>query len=160
MEDFAILRHRIEVQGFTGYSDAQLRTLDPWIRFTPFLTGLVTALSTIMASPFILLALAAVLAVGVLTPRHPFDVLYNRAIRLLEESPRLPVTPRRRRLVYALYCGGLLLVAWCFFTGHDNWGMALGWSMAMCKGWTAAHQVCLPSEALHRLFGTPGLRDP
>jgi hypothetical protein len=153
-----LLRCRIETQGYTGLSDGQLHALDPWLRLTPFLTGLIAALSTIMASPLILGILATILALGVVLPRHPFDILYNRFILPLENSPRLPQTPARRRLVYAILCSLLVTAAWCLVAGHRRWGIAIGWVVAMDLAVMAAHQICVISEVVRRLSALRNLR--
>jgi hypothetical protein len=148
-----MLRRRIEAQGFrlSDMTDVEVRALDPWLRMTPFLTGLIAALSTLMASPYILGALAVVLAFAVVLPRHPFDIAYNRFIRALENSPAIPPTPPRRRIVYAILCAMLWGSAACFALGSHRWGATFGWAVAMEMGVVAAHQLCVISEALVRM---------
>jgi hypothetical protein len=154
------LRRRIEVQGFTGLGDDEIRDLDPWLRFTPFLSGLIVVLGMLMGAYFLLIVLGVIFALGAVLPRHPFDFLYNGFIRSLENSPNLPVSPARRRLIYGILAIAFLAAALCFVKGYQPWGLSLGWLVAAYLAWLAAHQVCLISEGLHKLFGTPGMRGP
>jgi hypothetical protein len=72
-----IVRSRLEAQGFCGLDDEALEELAPWMRWTYTLGMLVTAVGVALMSPVVLWALAAITAVGILLPFHPFDLLYN-----------------------------------------------------------------------------------
>lgn len=146
-----LLRRRIEAQGYSGLSDEDLRALDPWLRFTPFLFGLLTALATIAKSPVSLFALAVFSATGALLRRHPFDALYNFVIRPIEGSPRLPPSSGRRRVLYGLHGALVALAALAFLKGHAQAAPTIGWALAAESAWLAAHQISVLSEILARL---------
>lgn len=154
------LRKRIEVQGFTGLSDEEILELDPWLRFTPFLSGVVSVLSAFMSAYYLLFGLAGFFLLGAAFPRHPFDVLYNGFIRSLENSPELPVSPVRRRVVYGILTLLSFLAALCFIAGHRPWGTSLAWLLSGYLALMAAHQLCLISEGLHKIFGNRRARNP
>ncbi|MCD6023850.1 MAG: hypothetical protein K0Q91_766 [Fibrobacteria bacterium] len=154
------LRRRIEVQGFTGFSDEDLLELDPWLRFTPFLSGLISVLSTFMGAYYLLFGLAVFFLLGAAFPRHPFDVFYNGFIRSLENSPRLPVSPVRRRIVYGILAVLSFIAALCFITGHRSWGTSLGWLLSGYLALMAAQQICMISEALHKVCGARRAHNP
>jgi hypothetical protein len=149
----AVLRRRIEAQGFTGLSDQKILELDPWLRFTPFLSGLIAVLSTFMGAYYLLIGLAALFLLGAVLRHHPFDAFYNGFISPLENSSRLPVSPARRRIVYGVLAALLLIAALCFMTGHRPWGTSLGWLLSGYLALLAAHQLCLISEGLQKIFG-------
>jgi hypothetical protein len=154
------LRKRIEVQGYTGLSDEEILELDPWLRFTPFLSGVIAVLSTFMGAYYLLFALAAFFLLGAAFSRHPFDVFYNGFIRSLENSPRLPVSPARRRVVYGILAVLSFIAALCFIVGHRPWGTSLGWLLSGYLALIAAQQICMISVVLHKVRGTRRARNP
>ena len=154
-----ILRRRIEAQGFTGISDENILALDPWLRFTPFLSGLIAVLSPFMGAYYLLIGLAEFFILGAALPRHPFDVFYNGVICPLENSPRLPVSPARRRIMYAILAALSLIAALCLIAGHRPLGTSLGWLLSVYLGLMAAHQICLISEGLQKIFGPRDARN-
>ena len=158
MQSQDILRRRVENQGFAGLSDDQLRELEPWLRFTPFLTGLFAALGTLGKFHLPLFALAAVSVLGVVLPRHPFDYLYNHFIRHFENSPPLPPSPGLRRFVYGLQAVVIAAAAWGFSMGYTRTAHTLGWAIAAEAAWLAAHQISIVSEGWVLIFERKGGR--
>ena len=148
---FDVLRRRIEAQGFTGLSDEQIRKLDPWIRFTPFVNALMAVLASLRVSAGLFGFLGMMSLLGVVLPQHPFSVFYNHSIRLLEGTPKVPRSALRRRIVF-LVVGLLALSAGASLaTGHTHLGLALGLGLAALQGFVAAHQLCVISEVLRRV---------
>lgn len=149
------VRRRLEVQGFLGLRDEELSAVRPWMRFTPALNTAVTAGATLLASPVLCLAVAAIMAPGAITRWHPFDVLFNQVVRRLIAAPPLPPSGPRRRLIFGLAAVWMALTAWAFGTGAMVLGYVLGLLMAVLAGVLAIVQVCVVSEMLARLFGMP-----
>jgi hypothetical protein len=158
MQSWELLRRRVETQGFTGLSADELRAIEPWLRFTPFLTGLFAALGTLGKFDLPLFALAGFSMLGVVLPRHPFDYLYQNFIRPLENSPPLPSTPGLRRLVYGFQAVVVAIAAWGFMAGYTRTAYTLGWLVAAEAAWLAAHQISLVSEAWVLVFGRKAVR--
>jgi hypothetical protein len=158
MESQELLRRRVENQGFSGLGEDEFRGIEPWLRFTPFLTGLLAALGTLGKFPVLLFALAGISLLGVALPRHPFDYLYQNFIRHFEDSPSLPRSPGRRRLVYGFQAVGIALAGWGFMAGYPRLSHTLGWGIAGEAAWLAAHQISLVSEAWIRVSGRKGAR--
>jgi hypothetical protein len=144
------IRRRVEIQGFRELSDARLRELDQWIRFTPFLTALIALAGTLSQLYPLLILLGAMDLLAAVIRRHPFEIFYDRVIRPLEESPELPSYSARRRMVFAVAAIWSLAAAGCLATGHGRWGYALGLAFAASRGFVATHQICPISEALER----------
>ena len=142
----------MEVQGFAGLTDGQI----PWLRFTPAMNFVFTLMGTILGSPALLLFTAALMAIGVLLPFHPWDLLYDRALRPLIGAPGLPVAGWRRRVTFSIGVPWLLATAWCFRTGRATVGYALGGLMAAFILVLATVQYCVISEILDRLFASNG----
>jgi hypothetical protein len=153
MQSWELLRRRVEKQGFLGLSDDKLREIEPWLRFTPFLTGLFAALGTLGRFHFPLFVLAGVSVLGVVLPRHPFDYLYQNFIRHFENSLPLPPSPGLRRFVYGFQAIVIAAAAWGFMAGYTRTSYTLGWLIAAEAAWLAAHQISLVSEAWTFVFG-------
>lgn len=152
------MRRRLEVQGFTGLSDQDINQIEPWTRFTPTLNAAITALGTLLGSPRILLLLAFLMGLGAVFPMHPFDWLYNKTLRLLTHTKPLPHSGPRRRFVFALACWWLLVTAFLFRSGRFGAAFVAGMVMTALALLLAIANICVVSELLHRLFGTPGIK--
>lgn len=137
-----------------GYclSDSQMRSLRFAVRFPTALCLPLVAVALVVESPVVLLGLAAIAAVAGFTPRHPFDLLWNRGVRALaRRAPELPPNPRRRRHAFKL--GGLMLlvVAGLFAVGLPTAALVLG-GLLLCACTSATVlNFCIPSEAMARL---------
>jgi hypothetical protein len=105
-------RARIELQGFTGYSDRELAGFGPWLRLVPASVAAWTLISTIAGSPLLFLALVPFFVAGIVLPRHPFDAVANR-LRGRSAWP-VPRTPAPRRFSYAFASTALLAAAGLF----------------------------------------------
>ena len=75
------LRKRIEMQGFTGLSDAEVRQINYPLRLAPAICMVWTALGVVLGSPLVLAALVPFALAGALFEGHPFDALYNYGLR-------------------------------------------------------------------------------
>jgi hypothetical protein len=77
----AIIRSRIEAQGFIGFSDEDLSPINYWLRFSPAICMTWTALGVVPATPLVLWALVPFAVLGGVFKSHPFDVFYNHGPR-------------------------------------------------------------------------------
>jgi hypothetical protein len=144
----AVVMRRLRARGFPIQSEEEACALGPWLRFTPMLQALLFALCTLTCSVSVLLALAGVLAVGLISGRHPFDWLYNGVIRPLEQSPALPPCPIRRRMVFLIGMLWCLATAYAFAEGHATTGYLLGGIMTASTALLATTHICIPSHIL------------
>jgi hypothetical protein len=136
------------MQGYGGLSAEQRRAISLGLRLTTgaCLAGVVAGLIT--RSPAIFLILAAVAAVAGLTPRHPFDAIWQYGVRHLVRGPALPPNPPQRRRPFLLAAPWLLGLGILYAAGADTWGVVLGLPfVASCTLVTATH-YCLPSRLL------------
>jgi hypothetical protein len=144
----AVVMRRLQLRGFAFRDEDEACRLGPWMRFTPTLQALLFGLCTVTGSVPVLLALAFVLATGLVTARHPFDWIYNLVIRPLENSPELPTSPLRRRMVFLVGVAWCLVTAWQFSIGNQAVGMTLGALMTASTALLAATHICIPSRLL------------
>jgi len=127
------------------------------MRFTPALNTIATAAATLLASPLLCLAVAAIMAPGAVTRWHPFDLVFNNVVRRFIVAPPLPPSGSRRRLIFGMGATWMAATAWAFAAGATVAAYSLGLLMAMLAGVLATMQVCVVSETLARLFGMPRL---
>lgn len=155
----AVVARRLRVRGFRHISVDEACRIAPWLCFTPTLQAILFGVSTVTASVPGLRVLAALLFVAAAVGRHPLDLIYDEVIRHLEDSPKLPRTPPRRRAVFvvgALWC----LVSAAMFAGnHAVFGYVLGAMMTLSTALLALTHICIPSRVVGWISGKAGFRE-
>ncbi|MDX1584320.1 MAG: DUF4395 family protein, partial [Thermoanaerobaculia bacterium] len=119
------LRKLVEMQGFTGLDDPTLTALEPWLRLSPFLCMIVTAVGTITGSAAIIFALVPFAVGGAILDRHPFDSLYH-GLRRITDGPKIPRYGAPRRFSCGVAAVWLLATGSAFMLGAGKAGTALG----------------------------------
>jgi hypothetical protein len=157
-QDCTVVLRRLQSRGFDLRSKEEACTLGPWLRFTPMLQTILFGFSTVTGSVEVLIALASVLAIGVLAGFHPFDLIYTGVIRPLEKSPELPRCPIRRRMVFLVGVVWCSVTAWAFASGNVFWGYLLGAIMTASTALLATTHICIPSLIMGWLFRSTSRR--
>lgn len=119
-----------------------------------FATGMCLPLAVaaiVLQSPALLIALAAIGAVAGLTPRHPFDLLWNHGVRHIVGAPPLPPNPVRRRHAFKIGTAWLLTLATLFAADLPTAGSALGAVLIASCALATTVNFCVPSFALSLL---------
>jgi hypothetical protein len=147
------VRRHVEVQGFLGLDDDALRAVAPWLRFTPVMNILMIAGVAALGSVVGLAGAAAVMLVGAVDRAHPFDRLYDALVRRLTKTPRLPVSPNRRRLVFVFGATWLAVAAAVVAAGYSDVGRAMAMAMAVFIVPLATVHVCVVSEPIQLMVG-------
>lgn len=146
--DCGVVLERLRLRGFELDSREEACDVGQWLRFTPMLQALLFGVATITASAEIFLALAGLLAVGVLMGCHPFDLIYTGIIRQLENVPEHPRCSFRRRAVFLVGIALSAATVWSFTNGHAVAGYLLGAAMTASTALLAATHICIPSLVL------------
>jgi hypothetical protein len=141
------MRRNLEVQGYclTEQEGARLRV---GLRFSTGLSLPLFVTGLALGSAPIIFGLAAVGAVAGLTPRHPFDLLWNHGVRHLTGGPELPPNPRRRRHAFKVGTLGLLTVGVLLTAGIDGVALALGIGLLAAGSLVTVLNFCIPSTVL------------
>src|ERR671930_940656 len=93
----------LTMQGYGAVGDPERRELWLGLRFSLLLCFTGIGLGTALESPPILLVMAGAAFVGgFVTPKHPFDYLYDAVLRHQLGGPAVPVTPPPRRFACQL----------------------------------------------------------
>ena len=129
--------------------DDELRALRFAVRFPIALCVPLFVTALVLQSAAMLVALAGVAAVAGFTRRHPFDLVWNGAVRrALASAPALPPNPRQRRHAFKLGGALLLVVAGLFAAGLTTPALVVGaMLLAACLS-AAVLNFCVPSAAL------------
>jgi hypothetical protein len=124
------------------------------LRFSPLMCFAGIALGTVLASPVLLFVIAGTAFVGgFVTPKHPFDYLYDLAIRPLLGGPVLPPSPAPRRFACQLAAPWIVAVAIAFLADASTVAWALAVPLLLVAATVATTNWCLPSliyGLLHR----------
>ncbi|SRR5712691_4723504 len=151
----ATARARIEAQGFVGLDRRTLTQINYWLRLSPAICMVWTAIGTALESATVLWALVPFAALGGLLPGHPFDVLYNYGVRYLTGGPRLPRYPLPRRLACLFATLVLIAAAVSFQMGVPVAGHCLGWFLVAAALVNVTIGFCIPSFIYGLVFGRP-----
>jgi hypothetical protein len=148
----AIVRSRLEAQGFRNLDDDALAEIGPWMRWAPAICAPVMAVGTIFASPPVLWGLAAIALLGAVFPRHPFDLLYNYGVRRLTRTRPLPPHGPQRRFACGLATVWLVGTGLAFHEGAMVLGYVLGGVLTAVALLVAVTHFCIPSLVYNTLF--------
>jgi hypothetical protein len=145
------VRCRLEAQGFCGLDDAALEELAPWMRWTYPLGLLVTPIGVVLPSPAVLWSLAAITAVGIILPFHPFDLLYN-GFRYVTGTRPIPNSGPQRHFVFGVATVWLVATGCAFYVGADIAGFALGGPLILVAALASTTHFCIPSFIYNTVF--------
>jgi len=138
-------RWLVELQGFTGIPDQDLKAIDLGLRVAPVFCMLLAGMSTVLASPAMLLALAPLAALGAILSGSPFDVFYNHGLRHVLKGPRLPVYQAPRRFACGLASVWLVVTAGLMIAGYATAGQVMGWLLVATAAVPVTTGFCVPS---------------
>jgi hypothetical protein len=144
----------LTMQGYGSLGESERKSLWLGIRFAPALCFAGIALGVAFASPVLLLAMAATAFVGgFLTPKHPFDYVYNIAFRPLLGGPSVPVSPPPRRFACQLATPWIAAIAVAFLADLAMVAWALAVPLLVVAATVAITNWCLPSLMYGLLYG-------
>jgi phosphate/sulfate permease len=145
-------KKRLEVSGFQLDDDA-VAEIGPWMRWSTSLCALFMILGTVLASPWVLWALAITAFAGSVLPNHPFDYGYNHGVRHITKTRPLPANTPARKFACGLATVWLTATGLAFFLGANTVGYVLGALLASVAGLVSITHICIPSMIYNALFG-------
>ena len=154
----ATSRRRLDIQGFEGVEDAALAPVAPWLRLAFGLCAVMAGVGTALASPMILLVLFPIALLAAAFPVHPFDLLYNHAIRFMTGTGPLPRRGAPSRFACGLGAAWLVATAWAFDAGLTVAGYVLGGLLTGVAVLVSTMDICIPSFVYRSIFGFPPAR--
>lgn len=155
----AVTRRRLDIQGFTEVDEYLLKQTASWLRFAFALCTILAGLGTAFASYTVLYLLLPIAALGAIFPIHPFDLIYNNAIRHLTGTPPLPKRGAPNRFACGLGSIWLIVTAMMFQSGNITIGYILGASLTFVGLLVSTIDFCIPSLIYRSIFGFPPKRE-
>jgi len=150
-----VTAQRLRVQGF-NVDEAWLAEVAPWLRMTPALCAIFTALGTALASPAIFFALATTAFLGTVLPFHPFDLIYNYGLRFAVGKRPLPPNRAPRRFACGIATVWLVATGLLFLNGVTTVAYALGAMFVLVAGLVSTTDICIPSIIFQAVRGLSG----
>lgn len=139
-------RSCLTMQGYGALADEERRSLWLGLRFAPALCFAGIAIGVVLASPVVLLAMAAAAFVGgFVTPKHPFDYLYDVALRPLLGGPRVPPSPAPRRFACQMATPWVAAIAAAFLLDAAPVALVLALPLLVVAAVNVTTHWCLPS---------------
>ncbi len=147
-------RSCMTMQGYGTLSEKGRKSLWLGIRFAPALCFTGIGLGVVLASPVLLLAMAVTAFLGgFLLPKHPFDYLYDFALRPLLGGPAVPASPAPRRFACQLATPWITAIAIAFMADLTTVALALAVPLLVVAASVATTNWCLPSLIYGLLHG-------
>jgi hypothetical protein len=149
----------LRTQGYR-LGEGEARDLAIGLRFpTAVCLGLVV-IGLVLESAAMLFALSAIGLAAGLTSRHPFDHVWNGAVRHAFRAPPLPPNPPRRRHAFKIATVWLLGVATLLAAGAITAGLILGGMLVAACAAVTIFNLCLPSVTLELIDRYRRRREP
>ena len=145
----------LQTQGYRLGGD-EARALRIGLRFPTALCLALVVTGLVLESTLIIALLVPIGAIAGWTPRHPFDLIWNRGLRHLADAPELPPNPDRRRHAFKLATVWLAAVAVLLAIDAATAALVLGGVLVAVCSLVTATNFCIPSTLLARLDGPRG----
>lgn len=129
----------------------QARALRVGLRFPTALCLALVVTALVLQSAILVAALVPIGAIAGWTSRHPFDLLWNHALRRPLRAPELPPNPQRRRHAFKLATVMLGVMALLLATGATTAALVLGGALVAVCTLVTTTNYCIPSTALDML---------
>jgi Domain of unknown function (DUF4395) len=137
----------LAVQGYCLNAD-ESRALRWGLRFPTALCLAFVITGLALQSAVLILALVPIGAVAGWTQRHPFDLIWNHALRHLGGAPELPPNPTPRRHSFKLATFWLLAIGLLFAFGQATAALILGGVLVAVCSLVTVTNFCIPSTLL------------
>jgi hypothetical protein len=141
----AWMRANLTTQGYC-LADEERRQFAVGLRFSTGLCLSLVVVALALQSAVMVFALCGIGVVAGFASRHPFDHLWNHAVRYLLGGPVLPPNPPRRRDAFKVGTVWLALAGTLFAAGATTVALALGGLLVAACGLVTATNLCPPSE--------------
>ena len=147
----------LTMQGYGALDDRARRRLWLGLRFAPALCLAGIALGMALASPPLLFSMVALAGLGgFVTPKHPFDYLYDLAVRPLLGGDRVPPSPPPRRFACQLATPWIAAVGVALLAHASTPAWILAVPLLAVAAMVTTTNWCLPSfiySLVHRRTG-------
>jgi hypothetical protein len=144
---------RLITQGYCNYSAKELHDYRLGFRLAYKLCAATVLLGLILNNIIILIIAATIALLGVIPPYHPFDYLYNHAVRYALHKPRIPPRPTQARFACGLAATCLSLTVYFLFNHQTTMEYIFGITVLLSAILVSTTDICIPSMIYKVLFG-------
>jgi len=144
-------RKHLQIQGHY-FDDEALAEIGQWMRWPYVLCASMLIVGVVLASPWVIWALAAIATTTLFLPSHPFNYIYNYGVRHLTGTRPLPPSTAQGKFACGVGGAWLVGVGIAFFVGATTLGYVLGGVLAAIATLVASTHVCIPSMIYNALF--------
>lgn len=146
-------RSCLTMQGYGRLGDSERRGLWLGLRFSPALCFAGIGLGMALASPALLMAMAATaLLGGFVMAKHPFDYVYDAVLRPLLGGPSVPPSPLARRFSCQVATPWVTAIAIAFLADAPMLAWILAAPLLLVAAIDATTNWCFPSFIYGRVF--------
>ena len=145
-------KRRLIIQGYQDYSDKELNDYKYGIRFAYALCTSLIALGLIFNNMPLLIIAAAVALAGTFPPYHPFDYLYNYAVRHILNKSKMPPRANQGRFACGIVTVWLTITIYLLYHNHIIAGYVLGGILFTLAFLVSTIDICIPSMIYNSLF--------
>jgi Domain of unknown function (DUF4395) len=138
------MRGNLTTQGYS-LTDVERRRLWLGLRFPTALCLALVVTGLALQSALIVALLVPIGAVAGWSSRHPFDYIWNGAVRHIARAPELPPNPARRRHSFKLATVWLAAVAILFAAGESAAALVFGGVLVAVCSIVTVTNFCIPS---------------
>ena len=146
-------RRLVELQGFYGIADKDLRAVDIGLRTATAFCAALSAAATLTASSTLFWVLLPFALGGVMLNGNPFDAVYNQGIRHWIKGPIIPRYPMPRRFACMVASVFVIAAAASFQSGWILSGQIIGGSLALAALVPTVTGFCIPSFIFRLVTG-------
>lgn len=151
-KELDISRKRLEIQGYHGFTDGDVKDFKIGIRFAYLLCTALVVLGLALTNLPILGAAMVIAFFGSLSSYHPLDYLYNYAVRHLMNKPKIPHRTNQGRFncrIATVWLGGIIFL---FYSGFTVSGYIAGGILVSIATLVSTTDICIPSMIYNFLF--------
>lgn len=149
----AVCKRRLHIQGYQNYSDNELNNFKYGIRFAYATCAALVALGLILNNTLVLKIIAVIALAGIFPPYHPFDYLYNYAIRRLFHQPKIPPRTNQGRFACGIAFVWLTITIILLDLHYIPAGHIFGMALLSVATLVSTTDICIPSMIYNFLFG-------
>jgi hypothetical protein len=143
------MRGNLTTQGYC-LSDSERQALWLGVRFSTGACLVLVVAGLALESAAFFFVLVGIGAIAGFTSRHPFDSVWNHAVRHVVRAPALPPNPRRRRDAFKIATAWLAVVAVLFAADAKTAALVMGGLLVAACTTVTLTNLCLPSELFSR----------
>ncbi|MDH4089201.1 MAG: DUF4395 domain-containing protein [Cyclobacteriaceae bacterium] len=149
--------NRLRAQGYSCESNAQLSEMAFGIRFAYRSCVIVLLVATATQSTAVFSVMLGIAFLGIVLPNHPFDYVYNYALRHWMKKPKLPERSKQLKFACVIATTWLASIVYLMSTMHITVALLLAGTLTFVAVLTSTIDLCVPSLIYNALFSNKGV---